>query len=126
MDGEVFEISCGHFANNPPGPKEYLEMSDERIEKRLLTEAEEQEALEQNAVVWDRQNPSFQRPIQDWKNKLDEAKSEGYVSERCDCGCSFLAFHHWTTCRDSTCPMSDGVSMLQRLEESIKEPPHAN
>lgn len=98
----------------------------ERFDKRPLTESEEKEALTQNAAMWDRQNPNHPVPMQEWQDKLDKAKAEGYVSEKCGCGCDFLAFHHWTTCRDARCPMSDGISMLQRMQESLKEATNAD
>lgn len=50
------------------------------------------------------------------EKKLAEAMAEGYKNETCSCGTIYLAFHHFTTCREEGCPFSDGVSLLDRME----------
>jgi len=83
--------------------------------KAIISDEEEQLELINNCKVWNRRNPSYEIPLEDWADKLTKAKAEGYVSEKCSCGCVFLAFHHWTTCQDKECPFSDGVSLLERM-----------
>jgi hypothetical protein len=46
--------------------------------------------------------------------------AEGYKNETCECGVTYLAFHHFTTCREEGCPFSDGVSLLDRMKESCE------
>lgn len=84
--------------------------------KSDISPEEEEQALLKNAEQWNACNPSFAKDIQYWRDKLEQAKAEGYKSEKCSCDCVFLAFHHFTSCQDSECPMSDGVSILDRLK----------
>ena len=85
--------------------------------KRDATPEETEKALKDNALRWNAMNPSFQETEQYWRDKQDEAESEGYKSEVCRCGTVFLAFHHFCACREDGCPMSDGVSLLERMAE---------
>ena len=95
-------------------------MAKKKLTKRDATPEEEEKALVDNAAAY-RRNPSSKIGIDEWRKRLAAAKAEGYKSEVCGCGVTFLAFHHFTTCRREDCPFSDGVSLLQRLEDSIKE-----
>lgn len=90
------------------------------MQKRDATEEETLTTLKSNCESWNLNNPSFEISLEDWKDKQAVAAKEGYKSEVCDCGCVMLAFHHWTTCREKECPFSDGVSMLERLQQSIE------
>jgi len=53
--------------------------------------------------------------------KIAQAEMEGFKNETCSCGCTFLAFHHLTTCREKGCPFSDGVSLLDRMEQRAED-----
>ena len=88
--------------------------------KRLATAEEIEKTLTANAKLWNIREPGFEHDLQFWRDKLAKADAEGYKSEVCACGAVFLSFHHATTCQDSDCPFSDGVSLLDRLTE--KEP----
>ena len=79
---------------------------------------EEKKALQENANYWNACNPSFKEDLQHWEEKLEKAKDEGYKSEKCSCGCIFLAFHHYVRCEERDCPFSDGVSLLDRMTEA--------
>jgi len=72
--------------------------------------------------AWNRQNPGFEQDLPYWQDKLKKAEAEGYISEVCECGAVFLAFHHFTTCRDKNCPFSDGVSLLDRWADQGAPP----
>lgn len=87
--------------------------------KQDITSEEEEKAMLDNMAQFNRQNPSYRVDESVWRGKLAEAKAEGYKSERCSCGVTFLAFHHWTTCQAAGCPFSDGVSMLDQLKQSL-------
>ena len=76
---------------------------------------EEQQELIKNAEQWNRCNPNFELSLEHWQEKLKEAKNQGYKSEKCSCSCVFLAFHHYTSCQESDCPFSDGVSVSDRI-----------
>ena len=41
-----------------------------------------------------------------------EAEAEGYKTEVCSCGLTFLAFHHWVRCEQDGCPLRGEKSML--------------
>lgn len=99
----------------------------DKLSKRDATPEETEAAVVSNAERWNRCNPSYEISIEKWRQKLSEAVAEGYKSEVCECSVTFLAFHHYTTCRCERCPFSDGVSMLQRMKDSLKEEvPHEN
>jgi hypothetical protein len=87
--------------------------------KRLATKEEAKQALRDHISLWNSANPNHIHPENYWKNKLAEALKEGYKNEVCSCGVVFLAFHHFTTCSRENCPFSDGISLLDRLEESL-------
>ncbi len=89
--------------------------------KRDITAEEEEEALLANMDRYNACNPSFAVPLEKWRAMLVEAKGEGYKSERCECGAVFLAFHHYTYCRQDGCPMSDGITQLERWQKSLEE-----
>ena len=91
-----------------------------KLIKRDATPEEEEAALIQNADYWNRCNPSFEISVNEWRDKLTKAKEEGYKTEVCVCGVTFLAFHHFTDCRKKDCPFSDGVTLLERLAESCE------
>jgi len=91
-----------------------------KLTKRDTTPEEEEAALLQNADYWNRCNPNFEISVEEWRNKLTEAKAEGYKSEVCECGITFLAFHHYTTCKKEGCPFSDGVTLLERMKQSCE------
>ncbi len=46
-----------------------------------------------------------------------QAVDEGFEAEKCpDCGVVLLAHHHFVICdRGKRCPMSDGVTLLERM-----------
>jgi hypothetical protein len=85
------------------------------MNKRDATIEETEKALQENCDRWNMNNPSFEHDIDFWKSKQLEAEAEGYKSEVCSCGVVFLAFHHYCSCTVSNCPMSDGVTLLDRL-----------
>lgn len=89
--------------------------------KRPATEVEVAAELESHGRQWNRANQGFERPPEYWQAKQDKALAEGYTNEACSCGAVFLAFHHYTLCRADGCPFSDGVSLLDRLAETIPE-----
>ena len=89
----------------------------DKFKKRDATLEEEEKELINNSKIWDNYNPGFEISIEKWREKLAEAKKEGYKSEVCECGSTFLAFHHFTTCKREQCPFSDGVSLLDRMKE---------
>lgn len=87
--------------------------------KRDATPEETEAELVRHATRFNLMNPSHATPEQWFRDKQAEAVAEGYKSEICgQCGACFLAFHHWTTCQQEGCPMSDGVSMLERMEQA--------
>ena len=88
--------------------KHDLSIEEEKLE--LINNANRYASINPNQVLFESINLDF------WQNKLDEAKKEGYKSEKCECGICFLAFHHLTTCNASDCPFSDHISLLDRLE----------
>lgn len=61
--------------------------------KTDISEEEEQLELVKNSEAWNLCNSSYEIPLNDWEDKLAKAKAEGYKSEKCSCGCVFLAFH---------------------------------
>lgn len=85
--------------------------------KRDATPEETERALVANAARWNAMNPGFKKAEQYWRDKQSEAEAEGYKSEVCRCGTVFLAFHHFCGCRVPDCPMSDGVTLLERMEK---------
>ncbi len=85
--------------------------------KRDATTEETERELVANCERWNRNNPSFEHDLAFWKAKQETAEAEGYKSEVCGCGVVFLAFHHYCGCRRSECPMSDGVSLLDRMAQ---------
>ncbi len=95
------------------------------MSKSDLSPTEEIAALKDNADRWNAMNSGFEIPLADWEKRLNQAKAEGYKSEKCECGVVYLAFHHFTTCRDPDCPFSDGVSLLQQLSQDLQEPDDA-
>lgn len=93
------------------------------MNKYDVTEDEEEAALLANAEMWNLHNTNLQTPVESWRERLTKAKSEGYKTERCECGAVFLAFHHFTTCCQVGCPMRDaGPSILERIKESCGSP----
>lgn len=85
--------------------------------KRDATSEETEQALKHNMKQWNLNNPNFSHDYDFWKAKQTEAESEGYKSEVCKCGVVFLAFHHYCGCQVKDCPMSDGVTILERMQE---------
>jgi len=86
--------------------------------KRPATEEEVAKA-KKDQIAWMRQN-GCDDPEGTVERNLAEALSEGYKNETCSCGLTYLAFHHFVTCRQADCPFSDGVSLLERLEQSCE------
>ncbi len=78
--------------------------------RRLATESE----VEVELALWQKQWPDL-----DGQARLQQAYKEGYKDEVClRCGLTFLAFHHFTTCRADKCPMrSSNKSLLQQWQE---------
>jgi len=83
--------------------------------KRDATSEETEKALDSQTVTWNNWNSNFEKTREYWEQKQEEAVAEGYKSEICSCGVTFLAFHHYVDCRKEGCPMSDGVSVLDRM-----------
>jgi len=93
----------------------------DKLTKRPATPEEVEKTILSHMNGWNRCNPGFAENEQHWRDKLVKAEAEGYLNEVCECGMVFLAFHHYTTCEDKKCPFSDGVTMLERMENSLKE-----
>ena len=84
--------------------KSDISLEDEEIE------------LRRHAEFWNFKNPSYVIDLDNWREKLAEAKKEGYKSEKCSCGATYLAFHHYTMCREEGCPFNDGgPSILEQM-----------
>lgn len=90
-----------------------------KLSKRPATDEEVQRALQQHIAYL--QHNGYTNAAEMAKTKLQEALDEGYKNETCECGLTFLAFHHYTTCKKDGCPFSDGVSLLDRLSQSIED-----
>ncbi len=82
--------------------------------KRPATQSE----VEAGLASWQKQWPDH-----DGRAKLQEAYKEGYKDEVClKCGLTFLAFHHFTTCRADGCPMRySDKSLLQQWQEQLEQ-----
>ena len=90
--------------------------------KRDATPEEEQEALVKNYERWNLCNPGYDKLLSFWEEKLDEAKKEGYKTEICECGATFMAFHHMLDCRQAECPMkSSNLSILDQIAAKFEE-----
>lgn len=93
--------------------------------KRPATTEETHKALVETRKVWNMCNPNFELSIVDIEDKQAQAEADGYISEVCgECGCVFLAFHHFTRCRSETCPMKDdgsGKSVLEHIFDDIEQ-----
>jgi hypothetical protein len=87
--------------------------------KRPATPEEVEEAKKSHAHYLAVNN--YDNPEQMVEDKLAEALAEGYKNETCECGVTYLAFHHFCTCRDPECPFSDGKSLLDHMKESLEE-----
>lgn len=87
------------------------------MNKRDATPEEAEKALLNHCDYWNRCNPNFEISLPEWRAKEQKAVSEGYKAEICgECGTTFCAFHHYTTCNDKNCPMNDGQgTILDRL-----------
>lgn len=95
------------------------ESPDMSYTKRDATGEEVAEALRVHADFWNMRNPNHKEDDTFWNAKMDEAIAQGYKNETCSCGVTFLAFHHYTDCRAKGCPFSDGVTILERMEQSL-------
>ena len=90
-----------------------------KLAKRPATDAEIAQELHTCSTKYNLANPDYPKEPNYWQAKLDEAVAEGYQSEVCECGLIFLAFHHFTTCREEGCPFSDGVTLLERMTQEV-------
>lgn len=61
------------------------------MHNKFQSPKEETKELKRNAKMWNFRNPSFELTLEHWQEKLNEAKSEGYISEKCSCGAIFLS-----------------------------------
>lgn len=90
--------------------------------KRDATPDEIEQELKANMERWNRNNPSRQIPEKEWRKKQEEAVEQGYKAEVCGfCSVTFLAFHHFTICREPHCPFSTGESVLDTMQRSLNE-----
>jgi len=80
--------------------------------KRDGTPEETKAALISQHARWNAQNPNYQHDLEFWEQKQAEAEGEGYKTEVCSCGMTFLAFHHWVRCEKDGCPLRGEKSML--------------
>lgn len=87
----------------------------DKFTKRDATDHETEHAIDSIA-----EGP-LANPKEWYQQKQAEAVAEGYKSEVCECGAVFCAFHHYTNCRHPRCPMSDGVSLLERMASAFNE-----
>lgn len=83
--------------------------------KRLATKSEIDQAFATHIHHWNSFNPNSIKSVEWWKAKQDEAEAEGYKNETCSCGNVFLAFHHYTTCKEKGCPISNGVPLIEEF-----------
>lgn len=82
--------------------------------KQEATTDEIEQGIFRLTTSWNLQNPSDQKMESYWRDKQREAVAEGYKAEVCSCGATFLAFSHFVRCQVGECPMSDGVSIVDR------------
>jgi hypothetical protein len=85
--------------------------------KRDATAEETERELMATFERWNRMNPNSPEMLEAWKARQAVAEAQGHKSEVCSCGVVFLAFHHFCRCAVKDCPISDGVSVLERMLE---------
>lgn len=55
------------------------------------------------------------------KDEHEKCIAQGYKDEICPkCDCVFLAHHHFVNCNIETCPMSNGMTLFQMMDEQLK------